>query len=98
MIWDTPTFIGLAGSILLLLAFLMNQLHHWSEEDLLYAVCNFIGGLCLVIYAILLRSIPFGLLNGVWTLVSLRDISTDMRRLRAKRQKGFFGKWFRWKH
>ncbi|OGY98665.1 MAG: hypothetical protein A2855_01395 [Candidatus Liptonbacteria bacterium RIFCSPHIGHO2_01_FULL_57_28] len=79
----TDLLIGIAGATLILLAFVLNELHIWSEDSLAYDVTNFIGGALLVWYAWLIHSWPFVVLNGVWTLVALRDSISDMRRPRA---------------
>lgn len=66
--------IGVIGAGLILLAFTMNQLRRWSTESLVYDVVNSVGSLLLVIYAVLLNSIPFLILNLVWFVVSAKDV------------------------
>ncbi len=70
---DLTTLIGSAGAAIILIAFFLNQTHKLSQDSLKYDVANLIGSGLLVIYAVLLSSIPFAILNGVWFLVSLRD-------------------------
>lgn len=77
---DPKTILGIAGAGLVLLAFILNQLHIWKDDEFRYDFVNFIGGTFLVIYAILLSSYPFAVLNGVWALVSLRDMLRDLRK------------------
>lgn len=77
---DKTTLIGVAGAALVLLAFVMNQLHKWKDDDLVYDLVNLIGGTLLVTYAYLLESYPFLALNGVWALVSLRDVIMGLKR------------------
>jgi lipid-A-disaccharide synthase-like uncharacterized protein len=71
---DITTLIGTTGASIILIAFFLNQIKRLNTEDISYDVANFMGGLLLLIYAILLKSTPFAVLNGVWTLISLRDI------------------------
>ena len=77
---DTTLIIGTTGATLILLAFIMNQLHYWKGEDLIYDFVNLLGSGLLVVYAIILSSYPFMVLNFVWALVSLRDCVIDIRR------------------
>ena len=74
------TLIGTAGATLILIAFVLNQFHVWKDDDLLYDTVNFVGAALLVTYAVLLGSWPFAVLNGVWTIVSLRDAFLDVQR------------------
>ncbi len=79
------TTIGVVGMALILLAFFMNQTHRWKDDDLIYDVTNFIGGVLMVIYAFILNSWPFLILNGVWSLVSARDIYFDLHKKKKKK-------------
>ena len=89
------TLIGTIGAFLLLLAFTMNQLRKWGQQDLIYDLTNFIGALILVIYAMLLESWPFAILNLVWAALSFRDIITDTQRNAKKSTKNFYSKWLK---
>lgn len=71
---DTTMIIGISGATIILALFLLNQTHKIGSDSLLYDIANFIGALLLLIYAVLLSSLPFAILNGVWALFSLRDI------------------------
>jgi len=71
---DTNTLIGGAGVAIILIAFFLNDTHRLNQDSATYDILNFIGSGLLVAYAILLSSIPFAVLNGIWALVSLRDI------------------------
>lgn len=88
-----PSLLGAFGAALILLAFIFNQLRVWREDYFIYDFANFVGGLMMVVYALLISSFPFAVLNGVWALVSLRDCITDIRRNRARTKRGFFEKW-----
>lgn len=74
------TFIGASGATLILIAFILEQTHRWKDTDLKYDVLNLIGSILLIVYALMLGSYPFLVLNGVWALVSLRDVLVDMKR------------------
>ncbi len=85
--------IGVCGATLLLLAFILNQLHVWKDDYFIYDLCNMAGGALLVWYAVLLSAWPFAVLNGVWSLVSLRDVVADFRRNSKRTGRGFFRHW-----
>lgn len=70
---DTFTIVGIVGTGIILVAFVLNQLGKWSAESRSYDVANAVGSLMLVGYAVMLDSIPFMILNSVWFIVSFRD-------------------------
>ena len=74
------TIIGSTGATLILIAFILEQTHRWKDTSLKYDLVNLVGSVLLIIYAILLRSWPFLILNTVWALVSLRDCWNDVRK------------------
>jgi len=71
---DTYLAIGIAGMILILIAFLMNQIGKWKQEMLIYDFTNALGSLLLIVYAYDGRAWPFIILNGVWFLYSAKDV------------------------
>jgi len=68
------TLLGATGAAIVLLGFIMNQLKYWDEKELRYEVCNFLGSILLILYAIILKSYPFIVLNTIWALFSLKGI------------------------
>jgi hypothetical protein len=63
--------IGSIGVSVLLLAFILNLLNKISRDSLIYIVMN-VAGAGLACYAsYLINYIPFIILEGVWTMVSL---------------------------
>lgn len=72
------TIIGSLGATIILIFFLLNQFHKISIDSIWYDVFNFLGSLLLVIYAYLLSSWPFFVLNIIWATFSLKDIFTDL--------------------
>jgi hypothetical protein len=65
---DTLTLsLGLIGMTLILVAFVLNVLKHVKATDRTYLWLNCIGSFTLIVYAVLLPSIPFMILNIVWT-------------------------------
>jgi len=82
---DIFFLLGILGMALILLAFFMNQSKRWSQDDLIYDFVNLVGSVLLVVYALPALSWPFIILNGVWALVSLKDVVTDLQRDSKKR-------------
>lgn len=75
---DLTLIIGTSGAALILIAFIMAQIHKWKDTDLVYDAVNFIGSALLVAYAVLLVSYPFIILNIIWAAVSLRGIFLNL--------------------
>lgn len=91
---DWPLIIGSTGAGIILIAFVLNQIHRWQDTYLIYDLCNAVGSLMLVHYAWVGHSWPFLVLNGVWAAVSLRDCVIDLQR-NSQRTGGFWEKWMR---
>ncbi len=89
-----PIYIGSTGAALILLAFVLGQLHKWKDTYFVYDFVNLVGSGLLIWYAILLSSWPFLVLNGVWALVSLRDCVSDLKRNTRKGKA--LGGWDKW--
>lgn len=70
----TTTIIGTSGATILLIAFVLNQLNKWQNEDFIYDFFNLVGGALMITYAYLLKSWPFFALNLVWSAVSAKDV------------------------
>ncbi len=81
---DPYLILGILGMALILLAFFMSQNHRWSSDSMVYDLVNFVGSVLLIVYAIPPRAWPFIVLNGVWALVSLKDIFGDLKAGRKK--------------
>jgi len=77
---DTSTLIGIAGTTIILISFLLNQFGKWSTDSRSYDIANALGSVILVSYAVLLDSIPFMILNSVWFVVSFRDVILSYRK------------------
>lgn len=75
--------VSVVGAILVLAAFIANQLQKLPRETLTYQLLNFVGGVALLAAAIGTRQYGFILMEGAWAVVSLwglyalsRDISS----------------------
>jgi hypothetical protein len=64
-------WIGFAGVAILLLAFLLNLLKKISSNSLPYIFMNIMGAGLACLASWLIHYIPFVILEGTWTIVSL---------------------------
>lgn len=71
---DIPLIIGSTGAALLLLGFTLLNVEKIKRESYGYQLINFVAASMLLAYAIILNSLPFMILNGVWAAVALYEI------------------------
>jgi hypothetical protein len=63
--------IGFIGVFILLLAFFLNLIKKIAQDNLLYILLNIIGAAMAVTASYMIHYIPFIILEGAWTLVSI---------------------------
>jgi len=68
---DFADWIGFIGVSILLLGFLLNLLKKISQDSHAYVLLNMIGAGLACVASILIEYVPFIILEGAWTLVSL---------------------------
>lgn len=71
---DINLIIGTIGGLMILAPFLLNQFDVWSNDDWKYDFVNAGGSIFLCLYAVLLESPVFFVLNAIWALVSIIDV------------------------
>jgi len=71
MEFNVNDYIGFAGVLILLVGFLLNLTGKISKESLSYILMNIIGAGLACLASWLIHYIPFVILEGTWTLVSL---------------------------
>lgn len=64
-------WIGFSGVTILLIAFLLNLSGRMSKDGFAYIVLNIIGAGLACLASWLINYLPFVILEGTWTLVSL---------------------------
>lgn len=64
-------YIGFTGVFILLVAYLLNLAGKLSKNSLLYILLNLFGAGMACIASYLIHYIPFVILEGTWTVVSL---------------------------
>ncbi len=69
-------FFGFSGMILLLSAFLLNQVNYFANNSVAYHVFNLLGAYILTYYAFVLGNTPFIILEFVWGSFSLYKLVT----------------------
>lgn len=63
--------IGLAGMIMILLAFILEDLNEIHRGGLYYNLLNLVGALLLTIYAIIRDDVIFIILNIFWIVIAI---------------------------
>ena len=63
--------ISTIGVSLILLAFFLNTFKYVSDNSNLYFVLNIVGGAFACYGSVLLNSLPFIILEGIWSVVAL---------------------------
>lgn len=84
---DANAIIGFIGALVLLVAFLLNQIGRWQTSDFEYDFINLIGSALLSLYVWQIGSIPLLILFVVWTLFSLKDVVADGVKNMSKKKK-----------
>lgn len=64
-------WIGFIGVTVLLLAYLLNLFNKLKRDDVAYLIMNLMGAGLACYASVLLRYIPFIILEGCWTIVSM---------------------------
>ncbi|REE83640.1 hypothetical protein BX611_0934 [Lutibacter oceani] len=64
-------WIGFIGVFQILLAYILNVIGKLKKEDLFFILLNVIGASLACLASILMKYIPFIILEAVWVLVSL---------------------------
>ena len=71
MQFNINDYIGFAGVLILLVAYLLNLAGKISKDSLQYVLMNVFGAGLACLASMLINYIPFVILEGTWTLVSL---------------------------
>ena len=80
MQFNTNDYIGFAGVFILLIAFLLNLSGKIGKDALPYIVMNVLGAGLACLASWLIHYIPFVILEGIWTLVSLIALVSHFRK------------------
>ena len=67
----TVDWIGFIGVFQILLAYILNVFGKLEKKDLTFILLNLIGASLACLASILMKYMPFIILEGVWALVSL---------------------------
>jgi len=73
--------LGFIGVALILLAYILNVSNKISNNDFSFILLNLIGALLACLASILLKYLPFIILEGIWALVSLNSLFKKVRKL-----------------
>ena len=65
---DWTLFVGFSGMSLILLAFILNVFTKLQSSNTNFLLLNLCGSICMIVYALLIGSIPTLILNVVWAI------------------------------
>lgn len=68
---NLPDIIGSAGVAMILIAFILSLMQIISTKNIWYILMNFVGAGLACYASVLLKYVPFIILEATWTLVSL---------------------------
>lgn len=74
MMTNLTLIIGTLGMSLLLIAFVLNLLKKIMQNSVSYNILNIIGGGLLTYYAYVLNTIPFLVLESIWTIFAIYNL------------------------
>jgi len=72
--------LGFVGVALILLGYILNVSNIISNNDLLFILLNLIGASLACLASILLKYMPFVILEGIWALISLNSLFKKYRK------------------
>jgi hypothetical protein len=79
------TLFSALGVSLILLAFLGSSFNKISQNSLAYWLLNLVGGILATIGAAMLASVPFVVLESVWTVASGVNLMKFLKKDKAER-------------
>jgi len=68
---STVDWIGFIGVFLILLAYILNVTNKISNKNIAFIILNFVGASLACLASVLMKYVPFIVLEGVWAIVSL---------------------------
>jgi hypothetical protein len=78
--FNTNDAIGFTGVFILLVAFLLNLSGKMRQDSTGYISLNILGAGLACVASLLINYIPFVILEGTWTLVSLVALINHLRK------------------
>ena len=68
---STVDWIGFIGVFLILLAYILNVTNKIANKNIAFIILNFVGASLACLASVLMKYVPFIVLEGVWAIVSL---------------------------
>jgi len=75
----TTDIIGFIGVAILLIAYFLNLTDKIGKDSLIYLQMNFIGAGLACLASVLMKYVPFIILEGSWTIVSAFGILKSIK-------------------
>jgi hypothetical protein len=76
---ELSTWIGMVGVAGILLAYFLQLFNQVSNDNYSYLILNILGASMACVSSIMIESVPFTILEGTWTIVSIIGWLKKMR-------------------
>ncbi len=76
----TTDLVGVIGVTILLIAFLLNLMNKIATDGMLYISLNLIGAGIACLASVMLKYVPFIVLEGAWAVFSLFSLIKNLRK------------------
>lgn len=73
-------YVGLFGVLLILLSYMLLQLHMMSVRDFIYSFLNLIGAICLLFSLMYHWNLASVVIEIIWMLISVYGIVKSLKR------------------
>lgn len=73
--------------VMILLAFILNVFSKVNSSDNSFLIMNLVGSMSMMIYAVLIGSIPSLILNGVWAICAAWGLIHHTRKRKSKTER-----------
>ncbi|PHS52512.1 MAG: hypothetical protein COB01_06720 [Lutibacter sp.] len=84
---STIDWIGFIGVFQILLAYILNVFGKLKSKNLVFILLNLIGAIMACLASILMKYLPFVILEGVWSIVSIISLIKYIKELSKIDQK-----------
>jgi membrane-bound ClpP family serine protease len=73
-------WLGFVGVFLILIAYFLNSFGFIATKSIIFILLNLFGAILACLASVLLKYVPFIVLEGIWALVSLISLLKQFKR------------------
>jgi hypothetical protein len=71
---NTTDWLGFFGVSLILIAYFLNEVGKITNKNISFILLNLIGASFACLASVLLKYLPFIILEGIWTIISIHSL------------------------